>query len=92
MLQELKSRAEGKGNSVPFTVAQARTKFKKCISECKKAALKIKTATGVKRFQDEKNYGVWFDRLFKLVKTRDSCPPDLATEPLVNVPVTVLKR
>ena len=88
VLKELKSRAGGKGNSVPFTVAQVRTKFKKCISECKKAALTIKTATGVKRFQDDKNYGVWFDRLFELVKTRDSCRPDLATEPLMNVPVT----
>ena len=48
----------------------------------------IKTATEVKRFQDDKNYGVWFDRLFELVKTRDSCRPDLATEPLMNVPVT----
>ena len=55
VLKELKSRAGGKGNSVPFTVAQVRTKFKKCISECKKAALTIKTATGVKRFQDDKN-------------------------------------
>ena len=51
VLKELKSRAGGKGNSVPFTVAQVCTKFKKCISECKKkAALTIKTATGVKRF------------------------------------------
>ena len=91
MLNELKSRAEGKGSSVPFTVAQVRAKFKKCISECKKAALTIKTATGVKRFQDDKNYGVWFDRLFELVKTRDSCRPDLATEPLMNVPVTDCK-
>ena len=88
VLKELKSRAGGKGNSVPFTVAQVRTKFKKCISECKKAALTIKAATGVKRFQDDKNYEVWFDRLFELVKTRDSCRPDLATEPLMNVPVT----
>lgn len=88
MLNELKSRAESKGSSVPFTVAQVRTKFKKCISECKKAALTIKTATGVKRFQDDKDYGVWFDRLYELVKTRDSCRPDLATEPSINVPVT----
>lgn len=88
VLKELKSRSEGKGKSVPFTVGQVRTRFKKCISECKKAALTIKTATGVKRFQDEKNYGVWFDRLFELVKTRDSCRPDLATEPLMNVSVT----
>ena len=88
MLNELKSRAASKGSSVPFTVAQVRTKFKKCISECKKAALMIKTATGVKRFQDDKDYGVWFDRLFELVKTRDSCRPDLATERSMNVPVT----
>ena len=88
VLKELKSRSDGKVKSVPFTVGQVRTRFKKCISECKKAALTIKTATGVKRFQDEKNYGVWFDRLFELVKTRDSCRPDLATEPLINVSVT----
>ena len=51
MRNELKSRVESKGSSVPFTVAQVRTKFKKCISECKNAALTIKTATGVKRFK-----------------------------------------
>ena len=56
VLNELKSTAESKGSSVPFTVAQVRTKFKKCISECKKAALTIKTATGVNRFQDDKDY------------------------------------
>ena len=32
----------------------------------------IKTGTGVKRFQDDKNYGVWFDCLLELLKTRDS--------------------
>ena len=88
VLNEFKSRAEGKGSSFPFTVSRVRAKFKTCISECKKAALTIKTATGVKRFLNDKNYGVWFDRLFELVKTRDSCRPDLATEPLMNVPVT----
>ena len=46
----------------------------------------IKTATGVKRFQDDKNYGVWFDHLFESVKTRDSCHPDLATEALMKGP------
>ena len=56
VLNELKSRAERKGSSVPFTVAQVRTKFKKCMSECKKAALTNKTATEVKRFQDDKGY------------------------------------
>ena len=36
VLKELKSRAEEKGNSIPFTVAQVRTKLKKCISDAKK--------------------------------------------------------
>ena len=51
-------------------------------------SLTIKTATGIKHFQDDKNYGVWFDRPLELVKTRGSYRPDLATEPLMNVPVT----
>ena len=75
MLNELTSRAEGKGSSVPLTVAQVRTKFKKCIScihdqDCKR--------TGVKLFQDDNSN--W--------STRDSSRPDLATEPLMKVPVT----
>jgi hypothetical protein len=41
----------------------------------------IKTATGIQRFQDEKGYGKWFDLLFLLVKTRDSCQPAMAVEP-----------
>ena len=39
VLNELKSRAESKGSNVPFSVAQVRTKFKKCISECKKSSI-----------------------------------------------------
>ena len=82
MLHELRGRASKKGNDLPpFTVPQLRSKFKKCISECKKVALTVKTATGVKRFQEKKVYGAWFERLFELVKTRDSCQPQLATGP-----------
>ena len=50
--------------------------------------LTVKNTTEVKRFQDDKDYGVCVDRLFELVTTRDSCCPDLATEPSINVPVT----
>ena len=64
-----------------------RTKFKKCIRE-KKTILTIKNATGVKRFQYDKDYGVWVDRLFEFVKTRDLCRPDLATVPSINVSMT----
>eukprot|EP00112_Aurelia_sp_Birch-Aquarium-sp1_P000882 Seg10852.1 transcript_id=Seg10852.1/GoldUCD/mRNA.D3Y31 product="hypothetical protein" protein_id=Seg10852.1/GoldUCD/D3Y31 len=65
---------------------QLRNKFKKAVAECKKAALTIKSATGIKRFQDENNYGPWFNQLFGLVKTRDSCQPEQALEPSADTP------
>lgn len=81
ILQQLKTRNE----SVPFSAVQLRNKFKKATAECKKVALTIKTASGIKRFQDEKNYGQWFNQLFALVKTRDSCQPEQAIEPSADL-------
>ena len=71
--------------SFPFGVDQLRNKFKKCISKCKKTALTVKTSTGVKRVQDEKQLGAWFNQLFPLVQTRDSCNPDMAVEPSLSL-------
>ena len=62
-------------------MAQLRNKFKKCVSECKQAALTLKTATGIKRFQTECGFGNWFNALFDLVKSRYLCKPELALEP-----------
>ena len=81
ILVDLKKRADARGEVASFTVQQIRTKFKRCIGECKQAAMKIKNATGIECFQDEKGFGKWFNMLFPLVKTRDSCQPDLAVEP-----------
>jgi hypothetical protein len=80
ILDKLKERANERGEQIDFTIQQIRTKFKRCVSDCKHAAMTIKTATGIQRFQDEKGYGKWFDLLFPLVKTRDSCQPDMAVE------------
>jgi hypothetical protein len=80
-LKKLKERANERGEQITFTIQQIRTKFKRCVSDCKQAAMTIKTATGIQRFQDEKGYGKWFDMLFPLVKTRDACQPDMAVEP-----------
>ena len=77
----LKERAAKRGELIQFTVPQLRNKFKKCVSECKQAALTLKTATGIKRFQEERGFGNWFNALFGLVKSRDSCKPELALEP-----------
>ena len=65
----------------PFNVKQMRTKFKWCVSTCKKISMTIRTATGIKRIQDEKGFGKWFDLLYPLIKSRDSCQPEQAIEP-----------
>jgi len=62
-------------------VNQLRAKFKKCVSNCKQAALTIRTATGIKRFQEDRGLGNWFKPHFEVVQTRDSCQPDQAIEP-----------
>lgn len=79
--QELEQRCAARAESMSFTVDQLRSKFKRCVGECKRVALTIKTATGIKRFWDDKGYGTWFDKLFAVVKTRDSCQPEQALEP-----------
>ena len=80
ILKELKSRASGRGENLAFSINQVRTKFKKCISICKKAALTIKTSTGIKRFQEERELVKWFNQLLPVVRTRDSCQPEHAVE------------
>ena len=48
VLKEVEKRYTG-SSSFPFSTRQMRTKFKRCVAECKKLALTIKTATGVKK-------------------------------------------
>ena len=58
-----------------------RNKFKWCVSTCKKICPTVKTASGITRFIEDKGYGKWFNLLYPLVKTRDSCKPENACEP-----------
>ena len=64
-----------------FSISRMRTKFKKCICECKNAAMTIKTGISIKRFQDSQGYRKRFPTLFAVVKTRESCQPQQAIEP-----------
>lgn len=80
-MEELKARASSRGDMIMFTVPQLRSKFKRCVSFCKQAALTQRTATGIKRFQEDHGFGNWFHALFEVVKTRDSCQPEKALEP-----------
>ena len=81
VVKQVKERLASRGENFPFDVSQTRNKFKKCVAECKKAALTIRTATGIKRFYEENNLGDWFSQLYSFVKTRDSCIPEMALEP-----------
>ena len=80
-MEELKARASNRGDVITFTVPQLRSKFKKCVGFCKQAALTQRTATGIKRFQEDHGFGNWFNALFEVVKTRDSRQPEQALEP-----------
>ena len=81
ILVELKQRATERCEVIEFTVQQLRTKFKKCVSECKQAALTVKTAKGIKRFQEERGFRNQFNALFALVQSRHSYKPELALKP-----------
>ena len=41
----------------------------------------MKTGSGIKRFQEDKEYGKWFNQLLPLVQTRASCQLEQAIEP-----------
>ena len=70
--------------SCTYDDIQLRNKFKSCVCICKKAALTIRTATGIAKFRDGKCIGSWFDKLYPLIKSRDSCQPERGMEPLLN--------
>ena len=55
-----------------YDVKQTREKFKRCIGICKDTAMKIKTASGITRFQEDKEYGTWFNKL----QPQQSIEPD----------------
>ena len=63
-----------------YHVKQTREKFKRCIGICKDAAIKIKTASGITRFQEDKEYGIWFNKLFNFTKSTASCQPEQSIE------------
>ena len=73
--------SEERNEEFTYDVAQTREKFKRCISHCNEAALTMKTASGIKRFQEDKGFGKWFNTLLPLVQSRASCQPEQAIEP-----------
>ena len=41
----------------------------------------IKTVSGIKQFQEEKEFGPWFQKLYQVVCTMDNCQPEQSIEP-----------
>ena len=43
--------------------------------------MKIKTASGITRFQEDKEYGTWFNKLFNVMKSTANCQPEQSIQP-----------
>ena len=78
VIDEVKTRCSERDEPYPYDIKQTRTKFKRCVSLCRAAALKIKTASGIKRFQEEKEFGKWFGKLFPVITSMTSCQREQA--------------
>ena len=43
--------------------------------------MKIKTASGIARFKEDKEYGAWFNKLFNVMKSAATCQSEQSIEP-----------
>ena len=59
VVKELKGSGADWGEEFPFDMNQTRQNFRRFVVTCRAAALKIKTSSGIKRFQESKDYGDW---------------------------------
>ena len=84
VIAELSKKLQERGEEFNFDTQQTRSKFKRCVSLCRKAALTIKTASGIKRFQEEKEFGPWFEKLYQVVCTMANSQPEQSIEPHVS--------
>ena len=81
VIQELKERCNERNEDFCFDVTQTREKFKRCVTLCRNAVMKVKTASGIKRFQEDKELGNRFGKLLPLISSMKNCQPQQAIEP-----------
>ena len=81
VVKEIKERCETREEDFPFDISQTREKFKWYINIFREAAMKTKGKSGIQRFQEEINYGIWFGKLMSFVSSMHSCQPQHAIEP-----------
>ena len=63
VIDELEKRCAENGEEFKFNLKQTRERFKRYVSICRNAIMTVKTASGIKRFQEEKDLGKWFPKL-----------------------------
>ena len=51
------------------------------MSWCKTAAMTVQISTGIPNFRDDKRLGSWFNQLYPVVKSRESCQLEQGLEP-----------
>ena len=81
VVKEIQERCTERGEEFPYDVNQTQQKFRGCVQACRAAAFKTKTTSGIKRFQESKDYGQWFNKLMLYVSKKNSCQCEQAIEP-----------
>ena len=64
----------------PCDVTQTRIKLERCVYLCRDAAMKIKAASGIKRFREEYRFGKWFGKLYPVITYSESSQPGQSFE------------
>ena len=72
VVKEIQERCTERGEEFPYDVNQTRQKFCRCIQACRADTIKTKTTSGIKPFQESKDYGQWFNKLMQYISTMDS--------------------
>ena len=81
VIQELKERCNERNEDFFFDLTQTRQKFKRCVTLCRNAMMKVKTASRIKRFQEDKELGNWFGKLLPLISSMENCQQQQSIEP-----------
>ena len=80
VIKELKERCQAHDELFEYHVKPTREKFKRCIRICEDAPMKIKSASGITRFEEDMEYVTWFNKLFNGMKSTASCQPEQSIE------------
>ena len=88
VVEKLKDRSSKRGKGFAFNIEQTRQKFKPCINICRDGVMKVKTSSGITRFQEDKEMRNWFGKLLPITSSMDICQPQQVIEPGRKAPET----